>query len=539
MGLPFLNPSVIAQGVKPVQVPDPMEQMQAIERLRQARNQNALAPLHAQELQGQIADREAQVQQRTLANQNTVEDTNDQAAIHKELQNPDNLDESGKPVFEKVRAAVAPKVKLRNLQAFDADNLKLQQGSVALASSKIKSDQEKWQHVKNLNQMTGEHLAGIIQAPTEAKQDMYADAMADLKEAGVDTSKYPTSVPNDDILKAEAAKVGYLGTIITNADKLAQEDQRKETAAKIKAAAATKATDDMHKEFATAAQGVSNKDGWDKAIKDFAAEDDVHAAFAKRWLNPLPFSATAVKTANNRAIAADKRAELSMTQEQRDEQKRHDQAMENRPGRNGGLTANAEKVQSRYDRTEQTKDSAAHEAIQGKETDLWALRQKYGDAIAKAQQSGADTIKDPKTGRDVSIQDAQVSADLARDKAVGYQNQAKGLRAKHGWGEFSQQQDDGGDDQSALPPKQKPASTVAQPVAAPSIPIEGTGMGAQPSAAPVSQTPSPSVNGAQSLAIDPSIKQMGGYEVGKEYETKTGRKIKIKGFTKDGKAIPE
>lgn len=77
MGLPLLNPSIIAQGPKPVDVPDPMEQMKAIEQLRQVRNQNALAPLKAQELQGQVQETAANTQRVQLANQNTQRDQKD------------------------------------------------------------------------------------------------------------------------------------------------------------------------------------------------------------------------------------------------------------------------------------------------------------------------------------------------------------------------------------------------------------------------------------------------------------------------------
>lgn len=83
MGLPLLNPSLIAEGSKPVEVPDPTEQMRAIEQLRQVRNQNALAPLRAQELQGQVREAASRTEGEDLKNKQTVIDQQENQALGK------------------------------------------------------------------------------------------------------------------------------------------------------------------------------------------------------------------------------------------------------------------------------------------------------------------------------------------------------------------------------------------------------------------------------------------------------------------------
>src|SRR6267154_2417222 len=91
--LPLLNNQILAEGTKPVEVPDPIAQMREVESLRAAKLQNALGPLRQQQLQGEV-------QQTQLANQNTIENNADQDTIQQELRNPANQskDQSGNMV---------------------------------------------------------------------------------------------------------------------------------------------------------------------------------------------------------------------------------------------------------------------------------------------------------------------------------------------------------------------------------------------------------------------------------------------------------
>ena len=298
-----LNANIILGGTPaPAATPlaTPAQQIDTISRLRQYQQQQALAPLQQQQLANTVTEQNQKIQ-------NANEDNEDAAKVQQAFHDPANADDKGVPDHNKIRAAVAPYIRVRNLNALDADYLKSNQAAVALASSKIKNDQDKFQQIKQLNQMTGEHLAGVISAPPEEKQSMWTDALSNLQQAGADTSKYPAVVPDDNTLKSYAARAGYMGTILTNADKAALEERRKEQAVNDQIKAKRQADTDMHAEAATDFQGIDNKPDYDQKIKDFASVDQAHADYAKRYLQSVPYSSKALDTINRRSLNPEQR----------------------------------------------------------------------------------------------------------------------------------------------------------------------------------------------------------------------------------------
>lgn len=565
MGLPFLNPQVIAEGGQPVQVPDPLAQMAEVARVRQAQQQVALGPLRQQQLQGEVTQRE-------LTNQNTIDDNADQATIQREFHNPDNLskDESGNlaPDHDKIRNAIAPNVKVRNLQAFDADYLKMQQGATALATSKADVDKLKWENVKNLNQMAGENIAGIIQAPPEQKQAMYTDALATLKKAGADTSQYPPVVPDDNTLTAMAAKVGYLGTIITNADKQAQEEQRKATAKKTAQAEATKATNDMHAEAATAFQGIDNKADYDQAVSDFAAQDDAHKAYSQRYLM-MPYSDKAMATINSRALTAEQRSTATTTKQARDEQadrddetRRHNQSMEAidsvKASRESKETANSQATQRHQWQSELMK-------LKEEEENTTKERGNLESAITSSGGGAPSTYVDDKGNtRAMSTaskeEGATVQALTNRMKGAYQFATDKLKRITADKNQLGQELGLGitvptpvihasldADVKRVLGSTTTKAGTltpVAQPSATPSSQLGEGAVTIQPSSTPTPVQPTTAIRTGQAkpsapAVLDPTIKTMSGYSVGEVRQKKDNSWVKITGFSKDGKVLTE
>lgn len=74
----LLDPSIIARGSSPVEVPDPHTSMEAALKIQQMRQQNSLFPLRQQELQGQVQQTQGQVQQTQLENKQKIIDQRDQ-----------------------------------------------------------------------------------------------------------------------------------------------------------------------------------------------------------------------------------------------------------------------------------------------------------------------------------------------------------------------------------------------------------------------------------------------------------------------------
>src|SRR5579885_2938321 len=93
--------------------------------------------------------RQQQLQQEQLKTQAAQEDQNDQKTIQ------DAFYENGGD-YQKTRDAIASKVRLRNLQAFDQDHMNLVKGLTAVQDEKRKQ-------IINRNTAVGNELLGLLQ----------------------------------------------------------------------------------------------------------------------------------------------------------------------------------------------------------------------------------------------------------------------------------------------------------------------------------------------------------------------------------------
>ncbi len=149
-------------------------------------------------------------------------------------------------------------------------------------------------------------------------------------------------------------------------------------------------------------------------------------------------------------------------------------------------SAAADDVQARFEQRERDReakdardDARLHSTVQQQEQAQWQLRQRYGNAIAAAKAGGQTTVKDPKTQKDIPIEDAQSIMEEAKSKATLLQNQAAGIRSRRQWGEFA--------------PSGAPAAQPATPAAgaAPAQPTAGPGRGAPAPTQPTRQAAPP------------------------------------------------
>lgn len=444
-------PLAVGQGVTPVETPAQIGQ--------------AALGLRAIAQANQI--RQQQTQENALKIQALQDDQNDQSTIQNAFNDRNNWT-NGAPDYDKVRTAIAPQVRLRNLQAFDQDHLRMQQAATSLAMSNNYNERTQFQTTKDQNQLLGQLLSGVLEAPDEQKQDIYAGALATAKKAGIDVSGYPPDVPDDDTLKAHEAKLGYIGTLLTNADKKAQEAQRQQAAeraaAQAKLADAKTAGDLIQSELTEAArqhEGVTNQEQHDEWLNGLS--DDVKPYFK----NLTEFNDDTNKRIQGIATPQSQQAKVNLSSSARlDAASQHGKAglaaLANDPTADPAtrqaasdaldrlskdetkVSANQAAIQSRFDAREQDAagkqadaDSAKHQQLRQQEIDQSTLRTRLGNAITDAQAKGAKTVADPKTGKDISVADAQAMADAARDKAATLWDQQAQLRARHQWGEYA------------------------------------------------------------------------------------------------------
>lgn len=413
-----------------------------------------------------------------------------------------NLFKSNEGDWDKTLKAATGSLRARNLARYTSDHQNIVKTAHDLASSANLEQKTQFDKIKVQNELLGQAMDAVMKAPDEIKDQVYQDNLAQLQKQGVDTSGFPPQRPSDDVLQAHAATVGYLGKILHNADLAAQEEQRMAQASRAAALArrtdaeeAAKATQRAKAEAAANHLGVTNQAEHDEFMADLTNK---HPELADSYKNLGTFNEATQQRIQDMALTPEER--VKKVQKEREDAVSLEKAASS--GGLSGLVARAndptipkeqrsaaraaadelEKrqsniarsgagVQGRFDQREAdrandqaNKDSTTHETLQTKEADLWAVRQQYGDAIAEAEAAKSNTVKDPKTQKDIPIAQAKVQAELAKNKAMIYQNQAKQLRSKHKWGEFSADQDQG--DQGAAPASDKPSGAqVAAPPA--------------------------------------------------------------------------
>lgn len=306
-----LNASFI-QGARAPEIDNPITTAEGISRLEQIRQQNALAPLRAQQMQGQVqrTNLENQVTQGQLDRE--AEDKAAEPLIQQAL-----ADNGGD--WAKARPTVTSKISNRVLLKKDQDHLDYMKAMGAAGAERRKS-------VIENSDFLGRELNGVILTPEEDRQNAWVAAQQRAVEAGTikaeDAAKQPTVPPIDD-LKRMLAQTTYAGTAAKIADTQAQEDQRKTAASKAAAAARADEIKRLHSEAAThfldlpPADDPTAKAAYQQKVKDFAALPDpegatmTHAQYAKQFLESLAFSERAPGIIANRPLNDEQRQQNS------------------------------------------------------------------------------------------------------------------------------------------------------------------------------------------------------------------------------------
>lgn len=531
-----LDASIIARGVAPVQVDyNPVQTAGQIARVQQEQQQVGLGPLRQRMLEDQVS-------QQDLAAQEAEEDKNDQTAFSQEFHNPANLDDKGLPDWEKIKKAVAPRISYRNYQKADDHYTKMQQNVVDLATSKDRSKTEQFNLLTKKNQYIGDHAAAILGAPPDQKQARYDEFLKDGPNYGIDTSdasQFPRTVPNDDAITGIATQAGFQGKLLSYAKQQADLAKEKEAQRKAEQADATTKLNGLHDAARRALVGTAQGDERNRAIEDFASENDDQRKYADKWLNPLKgksneeadrILAQRARTVAQQDISDDKASKLQKTDadtlavtvahgkmpnatpEDKAAGAEAELALQRIERLNASkrtLSPNAAAVGDRFNRREVDADKKAHLAAQQQEIDYWTDRTRLGDAIASAKDDSA-TLKDPRTGRNVSVDEAKALAEEYKNKALNLQGQARQIREKHGWGEFSDAEETPARQPvqpplvpAGLPGIAKPVPVGLAPVPAPVPPVQQ-----RPPAPPVAAAPPPVVQVAPVTLPKQALQQL-------------------------------
>lgn len=261
----------------------------------------------AQQIQKQVQAENA------LKIQAMQEDQNDQKfvqdAFHDQTNWSPNATGTLAPDFDKIRTSVAPKVRLKTLQALDLDHANVIKGLTQMQA-------EKRQALINKNTSIGNELLSLLQTPEAERPTAYAASRARLINTGdihPDDPTYPEAgVPLDDqTLKSHLAQVGYAAQVAKLADEQAKRDLEKQQQARAAAAAAKTDVESKTKEIQQqlenaardhlAVNDQTSHDAWLADLKENAPE-----AY-KRVQNLKTFSQDTQGVIQNMALTADQR----------------------------------------------------------------------------------------------------------------------------------------------------------------------------------------------------------------------------------------
>lgn len=448
--------------------------------------------------------RNQQIQENALKIQAAQEDQEDQktiqGAVHGALAPDGTID------FDKVLAQASPKIRLRNLEG-------LQKWHSDVLSGTLKMDADKRAKLLAHNTMVGNELMGIMQAPEDQQAASYAGSRARLIQQGdIDPNdpEYPEQYPGPDAIKSHAVKVGLAASIQKLATDKAEEERKKDVAARAKAQAA--------KEDAITAGRLSQQNIEDAArdhlkVTDQASHDEWLAGLDEDTAKRMPKKfdpATTPQVVQNMALTAEQRSQ-NIDRDIRakadaarsvvaggkaglaarahdptatdDEHKAAKDALEDldkRELRTGFTTAQA-LAQANRDRAEMDRDRDKHDSLQEKEQEQWRLAEAYGPLADPFKTPNGTQVVDPKSpaSQAISMSDARrdyykSQYEAARKKATDFAQSQKQIRAQHQWGEFAPGKQAASQEQSAVaqPPAVQPGQVPATPAkqAAPAKP---------------------------------------------------------------------
>lgn len=449
--------------------------------------QEVQSRMNLQQMAGQQQIQKQVIAENALKLQAQQEDQTDQQTIQQAFQN--NITPDGQVDFDKVRAAVQPKIRLRNLQGLEDMHNKLLQGTLQM--DKAKRDQ-----LLAKNTTIGNELMGILQTPVDQRPAAYAGTRARLIQLGdIDPNdpQYPENPPLDDqTIKGHLAQVGYAASVQKLADQQAQEDQRKAAAARSTALAAKT---DAEADAKTIQQGIED-----------AARDHLAVTNQKEhsdWWGTLPSDVqkrmpkvfnpdTTPGIIQNMALTAEQRQQNATKKSQAEAEARkalvaggetglaflaHDPTVSqetrdaaaaaqkdvtaSKAKTTGGLTANEQREQTEKAKADLEKERNRFQDVRQKEVAKWSESQQLTAALQPVIANGGakptDPITDPLSGKPSTVAQLQAKLDSTNALATEYNSQGKEILRQNKWGDFA-------------PGKQPAQQSVTPPAAQPGAP---------------------------------------------------------------------
>lgn len=428
-----------------------------------------------------------QIQQQVIAEnklklQAQQEDQDDQQVLQDAFR--DSVDDKGNFDYEKVRSKVAPKVRFRNLQAFEKMHNDLLKGTMEMDSTRRA-------HLLEKNTSVGNELMGLLQTPKEQRRAAAAASRQRLVQLGdiaADDPEYADDVPlDDDSIKAHLGRVGYAKHV----QELATAKANEERAQAMAAQADAKARDEESKMKAAADQREM-----EKAAADYSQVTDQSSHDA--WLSKLPKDiqsrmpkvfdkdktstivqnkalTTQQRQANSekaeRADAEARRALLAggetglaflqydptVSEETRNAAKKaHADVLKYKKKDAGGMTENQQQLQADKDRAVMIADRDRFDKVRDQEVAKWGEVSRIDNALSNAG-STTEPVENPFGAGKITVQELKAMGDAARARAQELNKSGKEILRQRGWGEFAA---------GAPPvPESKPAPVAPPPAA--------------------------------------------------------------------------
>jgi hypothetical protein len=211
--MPLLDPSIIAEGIKPPQITNPAVLAEQANRAALLRQQVSQGPLKAQELANQVQSGQIDVQQKQ-------KDQQDQETFHQAML--DSIDPTGKPDLQKAITLASPKMQIKNVQAIQKDYTDY----VKAVSENTQIDR---QTMVNKNSAIANEAMGLLEIPNATDRQTALPGVKDrlTKAKALDPNEFPDDLPLDDqSLRSIAIRHGAAAAIADQADKQAQARER-------------------------------------------------------------------------------------------------------------------------------------------------------------------------------------------------------------------------------------------------------------------------------------------------------------------------
>lgn len=480
----FLNPALIADSVpEPQPVPGPIAMAEGVGRVRQLQQQNqqqtGLYPIAQEQAQANLSSTQADVAEKE-------QKVKDQAAFGKAMQ-----DSGGDP--DKLEAMAGQTITdpwtLSRVQN-TASMIRQRNATMTAAQNKATAD---------LHSQFSGRLQSVIDAKGPEQAALWQQTVADAMAAKDPSSGKPLLPPGlvDPSKVPPPEAIQNLQTYLNGSNdyQLRQAKAKEEAAvaARNTTTAQTAARQEMRAEIANKYNGVQTSEDHAQFLEDIKKQyPDVAGEYAN-----LPYDADSTpKLIESMALAPKDRAMANARQTTADAAATKAQAYATSYGGRAGLAARAndpkisdedraaakqaladydlsvarggasppaQLMQQRYLQKRQDADQKLHGTIEEQKQSEQGYTGRYSAVLAKAgidentkdATQLAQTVKDPRTGRDISAGEAIAALQASRGKVAGYIASQDQIEKRQQWGKY------------APTPTTPPPVTAAPPTATP------------------------------------------------------------------------